>query len=36
MKIEIREMATVDDATAFRTLNEEWMTKIFSLEVKDV
>jgi hypothetical protein len=25
MKIEIREMTTVDDATAFRTLNEEWI-----------
>jgi putative acetyltransferase len=36
MKIEIREMATVDDATAFRTLNEEWITKIFSLEAKDI
>ena len=36
MKIEIREMATADDATAFRTLNEEWITKIFSLEAKDV
>jgi putative acetyltransferase len=36
MKIEIREMATVDDAKAFRTLNEEWITKIFSLEAKDV
>lgn len=36
MKIEIREMTTVDDATAFRTLNEEWITKIFSLEAKDV
>jgi putative acetyltransferase len=36
VKIEIREMATVDDATAFRTLNEEWITKIFSLEANDV
>jgi putative acetyltransferase len=36
MKIEIREMATVDDVTAFRTLNEEWITKIFALEAKDV
>jgi putative acetyltransferase len=36
IKIEIREMATAEDETAFRTLNEEWITKIFSLELKDV
>src|ERR1700733_14377693 len=36
MKIEFREMTTVDDATAFRMLNEEWITKTFSLEAKDV
>jgi putative acetyltransferase len=36
VKIEIREMATVEDAAAFRTLNEEWITKTFSLEAKDV
>jgi putative acetyltransferase len=36
MKIEIRKMVLVDDATASRTLNENWITKIFSLEAKDV
>ena len=36
INIEIREMATADDATAFRMLNEEWITKAFSLELKDV
>ena len=33
--IEIRSLAPVDDATAFRTLNEEWITQYFTLEPKD-
>jgi len=33
--IEIRSLAPVDDATAFRTLNEEWITQYFTLEAKD-
>lgn len=33
--IEIRSLAPCDDATAFRTLNEEWITRYFSLEAKD-
>lgn len=33
--IEIRSLAPGDDATAFRTLNEEWITRYFTLEVKD-
>lgn len=33
--IEIRSLAPGDDATAFRTLNEEWITRYFSLEAKD-
>jgi predicted N-acetyltransferase YhbS len=33
--IEIRSLARDDDATAFRTLNEEWITRHFSLEPKD-
>ena len=33
--IEIRSLARGDDATAFRTLNEEWITRYFTLEVKD-
>jgi putative acetyltransferase len=36
MDIEIREMTTADDATAFRTLNEEWISKFFALEAKDI
>jgi N-acetylglutamate synthase-like GNAT family acetyltransferase len=32
--IEIRSLAQ-DDATAFRTLNEEWITRYFTLEAKD-
>ena len=35
-QIEIRQMQTAEDATAFRTLNEEWITKVFALEAKDV
>jgi GNAT superfamily N-acetyltransferase len=33
--IEIREVFAGEDATAFRTLNEEWITKYFVLEAKD-
>jgi N-acetylglutamate synthase-like GNAT family acetyltransferase len=33
--IEIRSLAPDDDATAFRTLNEEWITRDFTLEAKD-
>jgi putative acetyltransferase len=33
--IEIRPLAPSDDATAFRTLNEEWITRYFTLEPKD-
>ena len=33
--IEIRSLAPGDDATAFRTLNEEWITRYFALEAKD-
>lgn len=33
--IEIRSLAPDDDATAFRTLNEEWITRYFALEAKD-
>ena len=34
--IEIRSLAPGDDATAFRTLNEEWITRYFTLEAKDL
>ncbi len=33
--IEIRSLTPGDDNTAFRTLNEEWITRYFSLEAKD-
>lgn len=33
--IEIRSLAPNDDAAAFRTLNEEWITRYFTLEAKD-
>lgn len=33
--IEIRSLMPGDDATAFRTLNEEWITRYFTLEAKD-
>lgn len=33
--IEIRSLAPEDDAAAFRTLNEEWITRYYSLEAKD-
>lgn len=32
---EIRSLAPDDDATAFRILNEEWITRCFTLEAKD-
>ena len=34
--VEIRSLAPGDDATAFRTLNEEWITRFFALEPKDI
>lgn len=33
--IEIRSLTPCDDASAFRTLNEEWITQYFTLEAKD-
>jgi hypothetical protein len=33
--IEIRSLAPGDDATAFRTLNEEWITWYFTVDAKD-
>ena len=33
--VEIRSLVPGDDATAFRTLNEEWITQYFTLEPKD-
>jgi putative acetyltransferase len=34
-QIEIRPLETGEDATAFRTLNEEWISRYFTLEKKD-
>jgi putative acetyltransferase len=34
-QIEIRPLQMDEDATAFRTLNEEWITRYFTLEAKD-
>jgi GNAT superfamily N-acetyltransferase len=34
--IEIRPLTAGEDATAFRTLNEEWITRYFALEAKDI
>ena len=34
--IEIRSLAPGDDAAPFRTLNEEWITRYFTLEAKDM
>ncbi len=34
-EIEIRPLQTGEDATAFRTLNEEWITRYFTLEKMD-
>lgn len=36
IKIEIRPLQPADDATAFRALNEEWITRDFILEAKDI
>src|ERR1700737_171935 len=33
--ITLRALAPGDDTTAFRTLNEEWITRFFTLEAKD-
>jgi putative acetyltransferase len=35
-KIEIRALLPGDDASAFRTLNEEWIARYFSLEARDI
>jgi GNAT superfamily N-acetyltransferase len=35
LAIEIRPLLPGDDATAFRTLNEEWINRHFTLEAKD-
>ena len=34
-QIEIRSLKIGEDATAFRTLNEEWITRYFTLEKAD-
>ena len=34
-EIEIRPLTTGEDSTAFRTLNEEWITRYFTLEKMD-
>jgi putative acetyltransferase len=34
--IDIRPLLPGDEATAFRTLNEEWITRHFTLETKDL
>ncbi len=34
-QIEIRPLRAGEDATAFRTLNEEWISRYFTLEAKD-
>ena len=36
LSIEIRPLASSEDAAAFRSLNEEWIIRHFSLEAKDV
>lgn len=36
LTIEIRPLLPGDDCTAFRTLNEEWISRHFTLEAKDV
>ncbi len=36
MPIEIRPLLSGEDSTAFRTLNEEWITRHFTLEAKDI
>lgn len=35
-EVEIRPLLPGEDATAFRTLNEEWITRHFVLEPKDI
>ena len=35
-KIEIRPLKVGEDASPFRTLNEEWITRFFVLEAKDI
>ena len=35
VQLHIRSLAHGDDSTAFRTLNEEWITRHFTLEAKD-
>src|SRR5580692_9141739 len=35
ISIEIRPLLSGEDASAFRTLNEEWITRYFVLEEKD-
>ena len=34
-QVEIRSLRRGEDATAFRTLNEEWITRYFTLEEMD-
>jgi ribosomal protein S18 acetylase RimI-like enzyme len=34
-EVEIRSLRAGEDMTAFRTLNEEWITRYFALEAKD-
>jgi putative acetyltransferase len=34
-EVEIRPLRAGEDMTAFRTLNEEWITRYFALEAKD-
>jgi putative acetyltransferase len=36
LAIEIRALVPGDDASAFRTLNEEWINRHFALEAKDI
>jgi putative acetyltransferase len=36
VQIHIRPLQPGNDATAFRTLNEEWITRFFTLEKKDI
>jgi putative acetyltransferase len=36
LTIEVRPLLPGDDPTAFRTLNEEWITRYFTLEAKDI
>jgi putative acetyltransferase len=36
LAIEVRPLLAGDDPTAFRTLNEEWIIRYFTLEAKDI